>query len=51
MDQEPNLLNASVADGGKGLNGEGIVVGVGDNADVQTHIDFAGRLINRAAQP
>ncbi len=44
-----NLLNASVADGGRGLNGEGIVVGVGDNADVQTHIDFAGRLINRAA--
>ncbi|MFL5773183.1 MAG: S8 family serine peptidase, partial [Flavisolibacter sp.] len=46
-----NLLNASIADGGKGLNGEGMVVGVGDNADVQTHIDFARRLINRAAQP
>lgn len=44
-----NLLNASIADGGKGLNGEGVVVGVGDNADVQTHMDFAGRLINRAA--
>ncbi len=42
------VLNASVANGGKGLNGEGVVVGVGDNADVQTHIDFAGRLINRA---
>ena len=41
-----NLLNASITDGGKGLNGEGIVVGVGDNADVQTHIDFARRLIN-----
>ena len=44
-----NILNASVADGGKGLKGEGVVVGVGDNADVQTHMDFRGRLINRAA--
>lgn len=44
-----NVLNSSIANGGKGLNGEGVVVGVGDNADVQTHMDFAGRLINRAA--
>lgn len=44
-----DVLNASIANGGKGLNGEGITVGNGDNADVQTHIDFAGRLINRAA--
>jgi hypothetical protein len=43
-----SVLNASIANGGKGLNGEGVVVGIGDNADVQTHIDFAGRLINRA---
>lgn len=43
-----NLLNASVANGGRGLNGDGVVVGVGDNADVQNHIDFRGRLINRA---
>lgn len=43
------LLNSSITDGGKGLRGEGVVVGVGDNADVQTHIDFKGRLINRAA--
>jgi hypothetical protein len=42
-----NALNASVANGGKGLNGEGVVVGVGDNADVQDHVDFSGRLINR----
>src|SRR5215217_1446493 len=41
-------LNTSVADGGKGLNGEGVVIGVGDNSDIQTHIDFAGRLINRS---
>ena len=45
-----NLLNASIGNGGKGLNGEGITVGIGDNADVQNHIDFSGRLINRAAQ-
>lgn len=44
-----NVLNASIANGGKGLNGEGVVVGIGDNSDIQTHIDFAGRLINRAA--
>jgi hypothetical protein len=43
-----NLLNASIANGGKGLNGEGVVIGVGDNADIQTHVDFTGRLINRA---
>ena len=42
-----NVLNAAVSDGGKGLNGEGVTVGIGDNADVQFHIDFAKRLINR----
>jgi hypothetical protein len=45
-----NVLNASVANGGKGLNGEGVTVGIGDNADVQTHVDFTGRLINRSSQ-
>ena len=44
-----NLLNAAVADGGRGLNGEGVTIGIGDNADIQQHIDFTGRLINRAA--
>jgi len=44
-----NLLNASVAEGGRGLNGEGITIGIGDNSDIQQHIDFNGRLINRAA--
>jgi hypothetical protein len=43
-----NVLNASIADGGRGLNGEGIVVGIGDNADIRSHTDFSGRLINRA---
>ncbi len=32
---------------GKGLSGKNVTVGVGDNADISTHIDFAGRLINR----
>ncbi len=43
------VLNASIADGGRGLNGEGIVVGIGDNADIRSHTDFSGRVINRAA--
>ncbi|HET7897528.1 MAG TPA: S8 family serine peptidase, partial [Flavisolibacter sp.] len=46
-----NVLNASVADGGYGLNGEGVVVGHGDNADLQSHADFFGRFVNRNASP
>ena len=46
-----NVLNAGIGEGGKGLKGEGVVIGVGDNADVQSHIDFAGRLINRNYMP
>jgi hypothetical protein len=42
-------LNASTASGGRGLNGEGVVIGVGDNADIQNHVDFSGRLISRVA--
>ena len=41
-------LNTATALGGKGLNGEGVVIGIGDNADVQFHADFSGRLINRS---
>jgi len=40
-------LQASLASGGRGLNGEGVVVGVGDDSDPQTHTDFAGRVISR----
>ena len=32
---------------GKNLNGKGITIGLGDNADVSTHVDFSGRLILR----
>jgi hypothetical protein len=47
-----NVLNASVADGGKGLNGDGVVIGIGDNGDVQSHTDLYGpRLINKVTAP
>ena len=40
------VLNAASGVGGYDLKGNGIVIGVGDNADPQYHIDFTGRLIN-----
>jgi len=43
-----NMLKAPIALGGRNLNGQGVVVGVGEDGDIQTHIDFTGRLINRA---
>ncbi len=33
--------------GGKNLNGKGVTIGIGDNADISTHADFSGRLILR----
>ena len=33
---------------GKNLNGKGVTIGIGDNADISSHIDFAGRVINRS---
>lgn len=44
-----SILNTPLANGGRGLNGAGIVMGIGDNADVQFHADFSGRLINRTS--
>ena len=41
-----NVLNAATGVGGYNLKGEGVVVGVGDDADPQYHVDFTGRLIN-----
>jgi Subtilase family len=32
---------------GKNLNGKGVTIGIGDNADISTHIDFSGRTIIR----
>ena len=45
-----NSLKAPLAFGGKNLNGQGVVVGIGDNGDIQTHLDFTGRLINRTGE-
>ncbi len=42
-----NLANAPTGVGGRALLGEGVVVGVGDNADPLTHVDFTNRVISR----
>lgn len=36
---------------GRNLNGKGVVVGVGDNADISSHIDFFGKTISRHPYP
>ncbi|MBL0356140.1 MAG: S8 family serine peptidase [Chitinophagaceae bacterium] len=43
-----HAVNGLNAINGKNLNGHGVAVGIGDDADASTHIDFAGRLINRS---
>jgi len=45
-----NILQSSMP-GGRSLLGEGVVVGVGDDANPLRHVDLAGRIINRAATP
>ena len=45
-----NVLKAPISAGGRNLDGQGVVVGVGDNGDIQSHLDFNGRLINRSAE-
>jgi subtilisin family serine protease len=47
------MLQAPIVNGGRGLNGEGVVIGIGDNGDVQTHMDLSGpRVINEVySQP
>jgi hypothetical protein len=37
-----NVLNATA---GRNLNGDSLVLGIGDDADIQSHVDFTGRLI------
>ncbi|HLG38331.1 MAG TPA: S8 family serine peptidase, partial [Chitinophagaceae bacterium] len=49
-DSRSKILSSTLP-GGRNLRGQGMVIGVGDNNDPQTHIDFAGRLIPRAALP
>jgi hypothetical protein len=41
-----NILHSSVP-GGRNLTGQGVVVGVGDDANPLQHIDINGRIINR----
>lgn len=36
---------------GRNLLGKGVVVGVGDNADISTHVDFTGKNIGRVPYP
>ncbi|RYZ47799.1 MAG: peptidase S8/S53 subtilisin kexin sedolisin, partial [Sphingobacteriales bacterium] len=43
-----NVLQSSLP-GGRNLHGEGVVIGIGDNGTPLLHVDFTGRLINRAA--
>lgn len=45
-----NVLKAPLAVGGDNLNGQGVVIGLGDNGDIQSHLDFTGRLVNRAGE-
>jgi hypothetical protein len=45
-----NVLHSALP-GGRNLKGEGVVIGIGDDANPLNHIDFNGRLINRSAMP
>jgi subtilase family protein/type IX secretion system substrate protein/immune inhibitor InhA-like protein len=40
-------LDALNAPSGRNLQGDGVVIGIGDNSDPYTHVDFSGRLIER----
>lgn len=43
-----NVLNAAVGAGGRGLAGEGVAIGIGDNGNIQSHADLSGsRLVNK----
>lgn len=44
-----NILNAPLAMGGFNLQGAGVVIGIGDNADIKSHVDLADRVIDRSA--
>ncbi len=43
-----SALNLPVSQGGKGLKGLGVVVGIGDDSDPSPHPDFTGRIISRS---
>jgi Subtilase family/Secretion system C-terminal sorting domain len=43
--------DALAAPSGRNLRGDGVVIGVGDDTDPYTHVDFTGREIDRFAAP
>ena len=40
-------LSSLLSPSGRNLSGKGVTVGVGDDCEISTHLDFTGRLINR----
>lgn len=40
-------ISSLLSPSGRQLSGRNIAVGIGDNAEISTHVDFTGRLINR----
>jgi hypothetical protein len=46
-----HALDALSASSGRNLQGENVTVGVGDDGDPSSHIDFAGRLTQRNPEP
>ncbi len=44
-------IEALASVSGRNLQGRGITVGIGDNADPSTHVDLAGKLIMRTDEP
>ncbi len=44
-----NVLQAPISKGGENLQGEGVVIGIGDDADITSHVDLADRVIERSA--
>ena len=50
-DRAAHGISAISAPSGRNLQGRGVTVGIGDNADPYTHIDFTGRLIERFSGP
>ena len=45
-DSRGSILQASASVGGFDLKGEGMTVGIGDDADPKYHVDFTGRIID-----
>lgn len=45
-----NILHSSLP-GQRNLLGQGVTIGIGDDSNPLSHVDFSGRIINRAAIP